>query len=512
MGAYPLAALHVQVPQQQSNPLEQYANLAHIKSEMQERPLRMQALQQEVQSGQIQQQAAQLGLQQQQQAMQDQEAIRNGLADPSLRGKSLSDVADHLAQSRSISPQMYQQLKKSDMEFRQNLATMDKTTLENLKAGHAQTQELYNNIMNLPDDQLAAQWPAIAQQYDQIPGNNKQPLDPSKPLTKQQLSQFGPLLSMQNGYLSEELEKKTKQAELGKKETDAKKAAGEIDPTSAFYSPSKEAVAMGTAPGATEIQAGEIKQAGRKAAAEAAAKQPFEIALARQRQSLSQGDPQAAGQLLVNGDATLSELKARGATPDFIARALFAAKQLSGGKYNAQEAEANFKVAQSPANLAFFGSAKSLTDQGGTLDQLASISKSIPSSDLKALNSIADWTKEATGNGPLAHYAATALGVADDYSKVMGGGQGSDTSRLQALNLIKANAGPQSRAGALEGIRGAVNSQLNSRIGKNPVLQRMYGGSGESPSQQGMIRARDSQGKLHEAPAGTPLPQGWKLE
>src|SRR6185437_601234 len=30
----------------------------------------------------------------------------------------------------------------------------------------------------------------------------------------------------------------------------------------------------------------------------------------------------------------------------------------SGGKYNAQSADAQFKVAQSPANVAFFGSAK----------------------------------------------------------------------------------------------------------------------------------------------------------
>lgn len=34
----------------------------------------------------------------------------------------------------------------------------------------------------------------------------------------------------------------------------------------------------------------------------------------------------------------------------------------------------------------------------------------------------------------------------------------------------------------------------------------------EMTTNTGMIRARDPQGKLHEAPAGTALPQGWKLE
>jgi len=65
--------------------------------------------------------------------------------------------------------------------------------------------------------------------------------------------------------------------------------------------------------------------------------------------------------------------------------------------------------------------------------------------------------------------------VADDYSKVMGGGQGSDTSRTQALNLIAAKQSPEQRDASIEGIRGAVGSQTNSRIGNNPVLRKMYG-------------------------------------
>jgi hypothetical protein len=471
MGSIPLPALGVQVPQHQANPLEQYANLMQLKQMRDEAPLRQQALQQSVQQGQLQ-------LQQAQQAQKDQEAFRTALMDPQFHGKTMGDIADHLAMNGQITPQGYFQAKKSDLEMRKSLGDMDKTALENLKAGHAATQELYNNVMNMPDDQLAAQWPQIAQQYDAIPGNNKQPLDPSKPLTKQQLAQFGPMLSMQNAYLSGELERKSKAATVAKTEQETKNLAGKTDPNSPLYSPSAEAVAMGTAPGSEKIKAGQAALAGQKAAAEARARQPFEMALNRQRQALTQGDPNAAADLLVNGDATLSELKSRGATPDFIARTLYAARQKSGGKYNPQQAEAEFKVAQSPTNLAFFGSAKSLTDKGGTLDQLAEIGKQIPQSDITALNSIEDWMKAASGNGPLAHYAATALGVADDYSKVMGGGQGSDTSRKQVLDTIKASAGPQARSGALEGIRGAVNSQVNSRIGNNSVLKRMYGGDG----------------------------------
>lgn len=478
MGAsIPLPALSIKTPEQ-PDVLQKFGQIQQLKNaqqqsqlQQQEAPLRLQALQQQTQTGQV-------ALQQEQQSQQDNQSFRAAMQDPSLQGKTIGQIADILAKSGHISQAGWSQAKKADVESRTALAGLDEKTLANQKAAHTATQELYNNVMNLPDDQLAANWPQIAQQYDAIPGNQKQPLDPNKPLTKQQLSQFGPALSLANSYFDQELARR-------QKETQLKQDQGKSDPNSPFYAPTKESVAMGTAPGAAQINAGEVRQAAQKAGAEAAARQPYEMALARQKQALSQGDPNAAGQLLVSGDATLSELKARGATPDFIAKTLFAANRLSGGKYNAQSADAQFSVAKSPANVAFFGSAKSLTDPGGTLDQLAKAGSKIPDSQLPALNSLADWEKAATGSGPLSHYASTALGVADDYAKVMGGGQGSDTSRLQALNLIKANASPEGRAGALEGIRGAVTSQTKSRIGKNPVLGRMYGDEEIVPAASG---------------------------
>lgn len=467
MGSIPLPALNVRTPEQ-PDVLQKFGQVLALKNAAQqgqlmaqEAPLRIKALQLQTQAGQIQSDQAQ-------QAAADQQAFRSAMQDPSLQGKTVGEIADVLAKSGHISQAGWSQAKKADIESRTSLASLDEKTLDNQKAAHAATQELYNNVMNLPDDQLAANWPSIAQQYDAIPGNQKQPLDPNKPLTKQQLSQFAPVISMGNAYFDQELERR-------KKIVENKQLEGKSDPNSPFYSPTKESVAMGTAPGAAQIQAGEVKQAGKKSAAEAAARQPYELALAAQRQALSQGDPNAAGQLLVNGDATLSELKSRGATPDFIAKTLFAANRLSGGKYNAQAAEAQFNVARSPANVAFFGSAKSLTDKGGTLDQLASAAKDIPGNQIPVFNTIADVAKAAAGSGPIAKYASLLLGVSDDYSKVMGGGQGSDSSRAQALHLIPTNASPEARAGAIEGIRGAVGSQLSSRIGNNPVMKRMYG-------------------------------------
>jgi hypothetical protein len=264
---------------------------------------------------------------------------------------------------------------------------------------------------------------------------------------------------------------------------------GKADPTSPLYAPSPASVALGTAPGSAQIQAGEVKQAAAKAAAEESARMPGEMRLQAQRQVLQQGDPNAAGQLLVNGDVTLSELKTRGANPQFIEKALQAAHQLSGGKYNAQQADAQFRVAESPAQLAFFGSSKSLTDPGGTLDQLAAAGKDLPGGKFPALNSVADWEKVAAGNGPMAKYASVALGIADDYAKVVGGGVGTDSARLAALNLVPKNASPDARAAAIDGIRGTIHSQMNSRIGANPILKRMYGDDTGASSNPGSASA-----------------------
>lgn len=198
-------------------------------------------------------------------------------------------------------------------------------------------------------------------------------------------------------------------------------------------------------------------------------------------QAITDGDPKAAAQLLIDGTVAPSQIISS-RKPAFAQQAFTAAAQMQPG-WSATKADADFKVAGSAQNVAFFGSAKSLTDKGGTLDQLAAAAKDIPANQIPVFNSVADAIKASTGSGPIARYAALTLGVADDYSKVMGGGQGSDTSRTQAMNLIAAKQSPEQRAASIEGIRGAVSSQTNSRIGANPVLRKMYGGSAPKTTQ-----------------------------
>lgn len=216
MASIPLPALDLKTPQQ-PNQLEQIGQLLQLKNAMQNAPLQRQALQQQVQSGQLQ-------VQQEQQGQQDQLAFRNAMKDPSNQGKTIGDVADSLAKGGNISQAAWVAAKKADVDQRTALATLSDKELTNAAAAHKQTQELYNNVMDMPDDQLMKNWGSIAQQYDAIPGNNKMPLDPNQPQTKDQLKQFGPLISMQKAYLDQAMEKQKTQAGIAKDTAQAAQA------------------------------------------------------------------------------------------------------------------------------------------------------------------------------------------------------------------------------------------------------------------------------------------------
>ncbi len=485
MATIPLPALHINPPQPQADPVEQYGRILALKNQMAEAPLRQQALQQQVQSGQLEVQQKQIEMKDAQAmnaAMQEwakpQPVSAPGTA-PAASSMPDYDSLIDLAKKNGASFKAIQGLQSHVLDMKQKAATIAKDDAQTgqdnasaMKTKNGMLIDAMTGVASLPDDQIGQGLLTAAQQLAQ-----QGLLDPQHVQMAQQLAQSADPAAIRKGLTTQiaGMGGFNKLLENAQKKVETEQAQGKSDPKSPFYAPSAASVAMGTAPGAAQIQAGEAKQAGAKAGAEAKARQPYELALAAQRQALSQGDPKMAAQLLVSGDATLEELKSRGATPDFIAKTLFAANQLSGGKYNAQAASANFKVAQSPTNVAFFGSAGSLTEKGGTLDQLAAAAKDIPGNQIPVFNSIEDAAKAATGNGPIAKYASILLGVSDDYAKVMGGGQGSDTSRTQALHLVPANASPAARAAAIEGIRGAVGSQIHTRIGANPVLRRMYG-------------------------------------
>jgi hypothetical protein len=201
-------------------------------------------------------------------------------------------------------------------------------------------------------------------------------------------------------------------------------------------------------------------------------------------QAVKMGDPEAAAQLLQSRTTTISELKSRGATPEYIQRAITATQKLEPG-YNAIVEDNNAKIAGSEANNQFFGNVNSLVAPGGTLDQLKAVGDKISQSDYQILNRTRNWKELQTGKGGISAYAAKAVGVADDYSKVVGGGVGSDASRNLVLQIISPNLSPDQRGESIEAVRDSVNSQKETRIGNNSFLKKMYSTVPTSPPPKG---------------------------
>jgi hypothetical protein len=194
---------------------------------------------------------------------------------------------------------------------------------------------------------------------------------------------------------------------------------------------------------------------------------------ARNTQIINQGDPDVAGKMLADRTLTLDELKSRQVTPAFIEQATAAAQKYDPN-FKAPEAAAQARMAASPANQQFFGNTDSLLVKGGTLDQLAQAHAALGNTKLPFVNKIENWRKAQVGSGPVAAFAAAALGVADDGSKVMSGGTGSDTSRQQFLDIIARDLSNEGMTASLEQIRKQITSQRNGRIGTNPYNKDMF--------------------------------------
>ena len=219
MGSYPAAALNINPPQQIDllGNFSRLMQLHNLQQQAQLAPYQLQEAQQRAQQGTLQTQAMQCD-------MADAQAVQQALAAnpnatygdvlPMLRGK--------------IQPKTWASLVEADQKIMKGYSDR-KDDLANAEAQHKMYGDIYNNVMNLPDQQVAAQWPQIVQAISQVPGN-KINLDPNQPLTKQQLSQFGPMLSLNEAYLKGEQEKREKNATIAEKQAQADKAQWKMKP------------------------------------------------------------------------------------------------------------------------------------------------------------------------------------------------------------------------------------------------------------------------------------------
>jgi hypothetical protein len=435
MGNIPLPALSIKPPEQQDQ-LSQFANLMAIKQRQQQmqqqQALAPLVLEQQKQATQEQS----ISTQKAQQDQKDQMAFRTAMASPELQGKTIGEIADVLAQSGNISKDSWQAAKKADIEHRKSLAEADNKTLENMKAAHDQTQQLYNNVMNMPDDQLQANWPAIAQQYNSIPGNEKMPMDPNKPLPKQALAQFGPMISMGNSYFDQELARREKQAELTKTQNEA--AMGGSSDTARFTFNYLRANNLPDTP-ANRL----------KAQKEYIKETKIDPAMARTSVFLQMptevADPNNPGETINVSRKDAVGMKGKGSAS--VQTAKGEAKYMTSGKGGQQ--------------LTAFNTAMTHLD---TLDRLAG---DLNNTDLQIANKAKQAWAEQTGNPAPANFAAAVNAMSGEVAAALKASGATD----QEIAHVGATF---SRAQSPAQLKGAINTYRELLKGKAGQLKRQY--------------------------------------
>jgi len=476
MSTIPLPALDVRA--QQQSPMQTYLQAQQIlgqQTENQVQQAQLTGVQQENQQRALQLQDAQTL-----RALAPQHVVKD--ADGNVTGFDTNGLLQDAA-AKGVNPQTINTMRLNYADTVSKLASADQQVRANEQAKNKALFETLESVRSIQDPaQRQAALTGALPNLQKL-GVDTSQIPKNQPLTDDMLTQAEAGLGMHSQAISDaktlsdtvknnadallaNMEAKEKGSPLTKMENDPTMFSGDKLPASMAYLQSKvnDPDPVTAARAARLLSTAKIAQ--RTQLAMDASKKASE-------QAITEGDPNAAARLLVSGTVSPAQIISS-RRPDFAQKAFTKAQQMQPG-WNAQKADADFKVASSPQQVAFFGSAKSLTDPGGTLDQLKAAGADIPGGKIPVFNSIADAIRASTGSGPIAKYASIALGVADDYAKVMGGGQGSDTARTQALQLISAKQSPEQRAGSIEGIRGAVSSQARSRIGNNTVLQKMYG-------------------------------------
>lgn len=446
-----MGSLPAQTPIQQPDLLGQYAKGQQIKA------------------GQQSLEAGQLENQQRQQQMADQQASTQAML--SWDGKDIEQLPSLILKHGGSAAAVFT-AKQQILKQKETLSQMAKDDAET-GAKNIETQAKKNNML-LGELQTVTDGPSLLAAGQRALQSGL--LDPQHMQQVQQMAQLPPdqlkqtLAIYEKGLMGQK--EQFDQASKLRDEALAQRKQ-EFDESTGLPVEKMEMRAFLARKGATPDQFPAFK-----ARTEAAATQPFKVqtayAEAQARQQAQQGDPSVAGKMLANGDLTLTDLKSRGTTPQYITKAIEAAQKVDPN-YKAGDEVVAESVAKSQGANQFFGSANSLITKGGTLDQLSELGKKIPQGQFPTVNKIEDWEKLATGKGPLAGYAATALGAADDYGKVMGGGTASDSAREHALRLFSQAASPEQRQAAIDATRNAVKSQRDERIGKNQFLKRQYG-------------------------------------
>lgn len=190
-------------------------------------------------------------------------------------------------------------------------------------------------------------------------------------------------------------------------------------------------------------------------------------------------DPSSIPVMLVEGQMDPSQLSKRVSKGysmnDVLSNADRYSRATYGVPFNVAQATSDYKYATNPQNQNTLKMIDGMTEQGGALDIVANAAKNLPAMNASVVNKVFGTAQTQFGDQSITNFHTAMLGLADEYSKVMGGGVSSDTGRQQALDILKDGYSKGQIAGAIGIIRSDIAARKNAIIGTNRYLQHQYG-------------------------------------
>lgn len=186
---------------------------------------------------------------------------------------------------------------------------------------------------------------------------------------------------------------------------------------------------------------------------------------------------------LVEGDMDPSQLSKRSA--DYNAK-LEAASAYSMEKYgkpwSPAQAQSDYKFATDRGTQNTLKLINGMTEPNGAIDLAANAAKALPKLPESTINKVFNVAATEFGSKEATDFHTAMLGLADEYSKVMGGGISSDTGRKQALDILKASYSKGQLNGAVDIMRKDIAARRSALIGDNRYLLKQYGQPDAGPS------------------------------
>jgi hypothetical protein len=187
---------------------------------------------------------------------------------------------------------------------------------------------------------------------------------------------------------------------------------------------------------------------------------------------------------LVEGTVDPSQLSKRGATYNQqIEDANRYSLSKFGKTFDLAKAQSDYGYSRNVQTQNTLKALDNIIQPNGAIDIAKTAAAGLPALNSQTLNKVFNIANAEFGDHRITDFRTAMLGLADNYSKVQGGGVSTDSNRQQSLDLLKEAYSKGQLAGAMDIMRKDLASVKSSKIGDNRYLQRQYGAP-SSQSQQ----------------------------